>query len=69
MEAHKGKSPALPSVLVLRNVDISNLAVLFKEVLQVTVRGPVGQVVHLQGHHLRDIWGRSSSRHLQGLQI
>ena len=69
MEANKGKTPAFPSVLVLGNVDVSDLAVLLKEVLQVTVRCPVGQVVHLQGHHLRNIWGRSSFRHLQDLQM
>lgn len=50
-KANKGEATALPGVLVLGYVDVTNTAVLLEEILQVTVAGAVGQIVHLQRYH------------------
>ena len=50
-EADESEPPALSGVPVLGDVDVPNLPVLLEEVLQVPVRRPVRQVVHLKGHH------------------
>merc|ERR1719273_722091 len=48
VESDKGEASALLGVLFARYVDVSHLAVLLEEVLQVLCGSAVSQVVHLQ---------------------
>jgi len=61
VKTYKGKTPTLSRELVLRDEDVPDLAVLLEKVLDVVGRGAVGEVVHLEGHHLGGV-GRRPSR-------
>lgn len=61
MVSHKGKSSALLGVFVFRDVDVTNLSIFLKQVLQILIAGAVGQIVNFQRNHPARIWGRSSS--------
>ena len=61
VEADEGKTTTLPGELVLRDEDVSDLAVLLEQVLNVVGGGAVGEVVHFEGHHLAGV-GRRPSR-------
>jgi hypothetical protein len=47
----KGKSSALPRVLILRNVDITDTAIFLEQILKVPVARTIGEVIHLQRDH------------------
>ena len=59
VEADKSKAPALLGSVVLGDVDISDPAILVKQLLEVINGGPVTQAVHLEADHLADVRGRT----------
>ena len=64
-EPDEGKSSAFPRELVFGDENVPDLSVLLKQVLYVVSTRSVGQVIHLQRHHVWGVWrgAPSISRH------
>jgi len=61
MVSHKSKSSTLLRIFVLRYVNVTNLAILFEQVLEILIGGAVGQIVNFQRNHPASVWRRASS--------
>merc|ERR1719378_49608 len=61
-ESNKCKSATFFAILVTRNVNVSNLSILFKQIFKILVIGTICQIIHLQRHHILHISGDASTK-------